>query len=165
MVHPKSWRGVLGGVTCSITRIVFETAYGSLHQWLLKAFESLPPSQVWSRKDVFTHCFPQCFTPPATEYHSVPYSMCCVVLLLKPVCSWWGKYFTILVCSLLRSISSYILLKPVTLFFKIKYTHGQKIMNVEMGQLKKAEWKPLWHPQLWVCFSVGLFPRWSFHFR
>lgn len=28
-------------------------------------------------------------------------------------------------------------------FFFIKYTRGQKIMNVEIGQFKKAEWKPL----------------------
>jgi len=38
-------------------------------------------------------------------------------------------------------------------------------MNVEMGQLKKAEWKPLWQPHSWVCFSVGSFLGCNFHFR
>lgn len=27
-----------------------------MHQWLLKAFENFPPSELWARKDVFTSC-------------------------------------------------------------------------------------------------------------
>lgn len=93
--------------------------------------------------------------PPATQCHTTLYSVCSLVLFLKPVCFGGGKCFIILLHVFVeKHFFRYPAKVYVSSFSSIKHIHGQKIMHVQTDQFRKPEWKPLWQPQFWVCFSV-----------
>jgi len=73
--------------------IIFETAYGSYcTNGFLKPVKIFPYHRCELEK-----MFSLRAAPPGVAYHSVPYSMHCLVLFLKPICFRGGKCFIILV--------------------------------------------------------------------